>query len=290
MMVKNLYTLSDFHRMRKLLFGTAGVPLSSKDRSTLGGVKEVRRLGLDAMEIEFVRGVKMSVELAREVGKVAKESEVTLTAHAPYYINLLSSEEEKLRASIQRIIDTARITHEACGYSVTFHAAYYGKLSREEAYRSVKRSLSEIVDTLRGEDIKIWIRPETTGKGTQFGTLSEILNLSEEIENVLPCIDFAHIHARSVGKFNSYEEFCSILEELEDRVGREALDNMHIHFSGIDYGEKGEKKHLNLEESDFDYKGLLRALKDFDVRGVAISESPNIEGDALLMKKIWESL
>lgn len=276
--------------MKKLYFGTAGVPLSSKDRSTLGGVKEVSRLGLDSMEMEFVRGVRMSVDSAREVRKVAEDLGVVLTAHGPYYINLLSPEESKVEASINRIVDTARIAYEAGGFSITFHAAYYGKLSKEEAFRVVKERLKRVMKILSDEGIKIWVRPETTGKETQFGTLDELIKLSEEIEGILPCVDFAHIHARSKGKFNTYKEFCEALEKLEDKLGREALDNMHIHFSGIDYGEKGERKHLNLEESDFNYRDLLKTLKDFNVKGVAISESPNIEGDAILTKKLWSSI
>ncbi|MCD6411345.1 MAG: TIM barrel protein [Thermoplasmata archaeon] len=276
--------------MKKLYFGTAGVPLSSKDRSTLGGVKEVSRLGLDSMEMEFVRGVRMSVDSAREVRKVAEDLGVVLTAHGPYYINLLSPEESKVEASINRIVDTARIAYEAGGFSITFHAAYYGKLSKEEAFRVVKERLKRVMKILSDEGIKIWVRPETTGKETQFGTLDELIKLSEEIEGILPCVDFAHIHARSKGKFNTYKEFCEALEKLEDKLGREALDNMHIHFSGIDYGEKGERKHLNLEESDFNYRDLLKTLKDFNVKGVAISESPNIEGDAILTKNLWSSI
>ena len=276
--------------MKRLCFGTAGVPLSSKDRSTLGGVKEVSRLGLDSMEMEFVRGVRMSVDSAKEVGKVAEDLGVVLTAHGPYYINLLSPEESKVEASINRIVDTARIAYEAGGFSITFHAAYYGKLSKEEAFRVVRERLKRVMKILSDEGIEIWVRPETTGKETQFGTLDELIKLSEEIDGILPCVDFAHIHARSKGKFNTYKEFCDALEKLEDKLGREALDNMHIHFSGIDYGEKGEKKHLNLEESDFNYRDLLKTLKDFKVKGVAISESPNIEGDAILMKNLWSSI
>ncbi|HDI47207.1 MAG TPA: hypothetical protein ENF82_05315 [Candidatus Methanomethylia archaeon] len=113
------------------------------------------------------------------------------------------------------------------------------------------------------------------------------MRLSEEIEGVLPCVDFAHLHARSVGGYNTYEEIASIFELLEKRLGKECLRNMHMHFSGIEYGEKGEIKHLNLEESDFNYRDLVKALKDFKVEGVIISESPNIEGDALLLKKLY---
>jgi len=106
----------------------------------------------------------------------------------------------------------------------------------------------------------------------------------------MPCIDFAHFHARTNGKYNSYKEFSEILEKVEKKLGKKGLENMHMHITGIAYGEKGEKHHLTLKESDLKYKELIKALKDFDVKGVAISESPNIEQDALMVQKIYNKL
>ncbi len=276
--------------MDRLRFGPAGVPLSAEERSTIGGVKKVHQLGLDAMEIEFVRGVRMSIKKAHEVRDVSRSLDVVLTAHAPYYVNFNSQDKAKVEASIKRVYDTARITWEAGGYSIVFHAAYYGDSTKEKAYARVRDALQRVVNMLRDEGIVIWVRPETMGKGTQFGTLEEVVRLSEEIEGVLPCIDFAHIHARSVGKYNTYDEFAAILEYVEEHLGRDALDNMHIHFSGIEYGEKGERRHLPLRDSDLNYEDMLRAWKDFRIKGVAISESPILEEDALLAKKIYEEI
>jgi deoxyribonuclease-4 len=127
------------------------------------------------------------------------------------------------------------------------------------------------------------------GKGSQFGTLEEILNLSTEVEGIAPCVDFAHWHART-GAFNSYQEFAAMLSQIENRLGRTALDNMHIHASGIAYGKKGELKHLNLKESDFQYIELIKALKDYKVKGLFICESPNLEEDALLLQTTYNGL
>ncbi len=273
--------------MDRLRFGPAGVPLSAPERSTLAGVAQVRALGLDAMEMEFVRGVKMSENMARKVGAMAKEKDVVLTAHGPYFINLNSSESTKVEASRRRIYQTARITWIAGGYSIVFHAAYYGKVIREKVYEKVKEEMKKILRQLEDEGIDIWVRPETTGKETQFGTVEEIVKLSEELPQVLPCIDFAHLHARSVGRYNTYDEFRDVLAYVEEHLGSEALNNMHIHVSGIEYGPKGEKRHLNLRDSDMNYQELLRVWKEFDIKGVVISESPNLEGDALLLKKIY---
>ncbi|NJE05849.1 hypothetical protein E3E36_06775 [Thermococcus sp. M36] len=277
-------------RIDRLRFGTAGIPLSTPKRSTIDGIIHVKNLGLDAMELEFVRGVNLRPELAKKIKYVAKKHDVLLTAHAPYYINLNAAEKSKVEASKNRIIQSAERLHEAGGWSVVFHAGYYLKQPPESVYQRILNELKDIEKKLADMGVKVWIRPELTGKPTQFGDLKEIVGLSEELEMVLPTIDFAHCHARNVGKFNTAEEWREMLSFMEDRLGREALDNMHIHISGINYTSKGERNHLNLQESDMNWEELIRVLKEFKVKGVVISESPNIEGDALLMKKKYEEI
>ena len=277
-------------KVDRLRFGTAGIPLSTPKRSTIDGIEHVRRLGLDAMELEFVRGVNLKPELAKKIKYVAKKHDVLLTAHAPYYINLNATEKAKVEASKRRIIQSAERLYDAGGWSVVFHAGYYLKQDPAKVYDKIKAELKDIERELMDRGIKVWIRPELTGKPTQFGDLKEIVRLSEELEMVLPTIDFAHAHARNKGRCNTAEEWREMLSFIEDRLGREALDNMHIHISGIEYGEKGERNHLNLQESDMNWEDLLRVLKEFRVKGVVISESPNIEGDAILMKKKYEEI
>ncbi len=276
---------------RGLLFGTAGVPRSSPKKSTIEGLKFLKKLGLECMELEFVQGVRMKPELAVEVNNVRKQLDLELTVHAPYFINLSSSDPEKVKKSIERILDSARIGYLAGARSVTFHAAFYQGEPQEKVYNNVKLALESILETLDHEGINIDIRPETTGKPTQFGTIEEILKLSEEFSGkVFPCIDFAHLHARSNGLENSYEEFIKTLETVEKALGKEALRNMHIHVSGIAYGTKGEKHHLNLKESDFKYQELIRAFLEKNIEGCIISESPNLEQDALLLKETYYKL
>ena len=272
--------------MNELHFGTAGIPTITNG-NTFDGIKKVKKLNLNAMELEFVRSVNISKEKAPLVKQVAKENDIILTSHASYFINLNSSESIKLKASKERILNSARISYLCNGYSVCFHSGYYLNEEKNKVYEKVKQQIKEIVNILRNEGNKIWIRPETTGKFTQFGDLDEAIKLSQEIEQVLPCVDFAHMHAKG-GKFNTYNEFISILEKIEKGLGKEAIKNMHIHVSGIDYGLKGEKKHLNLKDSDLNYKDLVKAWKDFNIKGVVISESPNIEGDALLLKDVYQ--
>jgi deoxyribonuclease IV len=274
--------------MKELRFGPAGVPLSAPSRHSEDGVIQVKRLGLGAMELEFVRGVRMGLEKAHQLKKIGQTNDITLTAHGPYYINLNSSDKAKLDASIRHILETARIANACGAYSITFHAAFYLKMDKSQVYDAVKSQMKNIIGTLRDEGIKLWVRPETTGKGTQFGDVDELIRLSQELENVLPCIDFSHLHARSNGKYNTLKEFSSVLEKIEKGLGREALDNMHAHVSGIAYGEKGEKNHLLLKESDMNYKDLMQSFRDFKVKGAIISESPNLEEDAILMKDEYE--
>lgn len=272
-----------------LIFGTAGIPLNAKSRTTEAGIERIKELGLGCMEIEFVRGVKMRPESALAVGRVAKKRGVRLSAHAPYFINLNAREPEKVSASRERVLQTARIG-SLCGVeSIVFHAAYYLGDPPSQVYAKIKNQVEEIVAQLRAEGNQVWLRPEVMGKATEFGTLEEILALSAELEGVAPCLDFSHWHARA-GGFTSYEDFVAVLELVEAKLGKQGLNNMHLHVSGIEYGNKGEKKHLNLKESDFRYVELLKALKDCKARGLVICESPNLEEDALLLQTEYRAL
>ncbi len=275
--------------MAGLIFGTGGVPHSSKTNSTIDGIRRVAELGLGCMELEFVQGVRMGEAGASLVAEIAAREVIKLSAHAPYFINLNAHEPEKIRASQGRILQTARIASICRAESIVLHTAFYLGDPPEETYSNVKKHLAEVVHQLKRETNRVWIRLEVMGKPSQFGTIEEICNLSIELERIAPCIDFAHWHART-GAFNSYPEFASILQEVEERLGRAALDNMHIHASGIAYGKKGETKHLNLKESDFQYAELLQALKDYDAKGMVVCESPNLEEDALLLQETYNLL
>ncbi len=275
--------------MAGLVFGTAGTPHSARTASTIDGIKRIAELGLGCMEIEFVQGVRMSQESAIQVRETAAKANIKLTAHAPYFINYNAREPEKMKASHERLWQTARIASLCGAESIVFHAAFYLGDPPEKAYDTVKKYLGETLNQLKRESNRVWIRPETMGKPSQFGTPKEIFDLCTELEGLAPCIDFAHWHART-GGFNSYHEFASILEQLKERLGRAALDNMHVHVSGIAYGGKGEIKHLNLKESDLQYAELLKALKDYEAKGIVICESPNLEEDAVLMQATYNNL
>ncbi len=275
--------------MAGLLFGTGGAPHSSKTQSTIDGIRRIAELGLGCMEIEFVQGVRMGEAAARLVAETAAREGVKLSAHGPYFINLNAREPEKITASQGRILQTARIAAICGAESIIFHAAYYLGDPPEKTYSAVKKYLGEVMDQLKRENNRVWVRLEVMGKPSQFGTIDEVLRLCTELEGVGIGMDFAHWHARS-GRANSYPEFTSVLQQIGQRLGDQALNNMHIHVSGIAYGEKGERKHLNLPESDFKYAELLKAFKDYDVKGIVICESPNLEEDALLLQETYNKL
>ncbi len=275
--------------MMELLFGTAGKPHSAKPETTISGIERIAELGLGCMEIEFVQGVRMGEAGARLVADVAAREGVRLSAHAPYFMNFNAHEPEKIRASQDRLLQTARIASLCGAQSAVFHTAFYLGDPPGEAYNTVKKYLGEVVHQLRQENNQVWIRPEVMGKNSQFGTVEEILNLCTELEGLAPCIDFAHWHART-GVFNSYQEFASILLQIKERLGRTALNDIHIHVAGIRYGEKGEIKHLDLKDSDLQYVELLKALRDYEVKGLVICESPNLEDDALLLQETYHTI
>lgn len=275
--------------MDELKFLTAGMPLRTDKKIGYANALEVLDdMNLDGIEIEFVQGVRMS-DKSRQVVKDASKK-YTFTAHGPFFINLNAREQEKIDASITRIIDTATVANEFGGYSITYHAAFYLGNDKDVVFKRVADRTAQIIDILEKNNNKIWIRPETTGKATQWGDIDEIIKLSKEFKQVLPCVDFSHIHARSGGAFNTYDEFCEILENIATNLGDEAMNNFHAHLAGIAYTAKGEKNHLPLEESDMNYKDLLKALKKFNVKGVVVCESPNIEDDCKLIKDYYNSL
>ena len=282
--------MQNIFKFDKLNFLTAGMPLRTGKGSYPEAFDIIEEMGLDGLELEFVHGVRMNPETREKVKTIRAEKNLVLTAHAPFYINLNSKEEDKVEASAARIVETAAVAGEVGAFSITFHAAYYMGKDKDTVFNQVKTQIVNINKIIAKENINLWIRPETTGKPTQWGDLDEIINLSKEFENVLPCIDFSHLHARSAGEYNTYNEFSQIFEKLGKKLGDYAINNFHGHLAGIDYGAKGEKKHLNLEESDMNYKDLLKVMKEFGVKGALVCESPNIEDDAALLKQYYQTL
>ncbi len=273
----------------RLRFGPGGFPTVAKDGGVLGAINWCKENGLGNMEMEFVHSTWLKEDKAPEVKQAMKKADVRLTAHGSYYINLNAVEEKKREASRNRVLSAAYRTWQAGGHAITFHPAFYLKQESEKVSKVVREQLKMIIKELQDDSVDVKINPETTGKPTQFGTYEEICKIAQDLEQVGICVDFAHLHARTNGKYNTYDEFAQVLETVEKYLGREGLDDMHIHMSGIEYGPKGEKHHLTIEDSDMNMQDLMRAWKDFKIKGCVVSESPIIEQDALLMKKMYEN-
>jgi deoxyribonuclease-4 len=252
-------------------FGPAGTGMSS-----LEGVKEIAKLGLDAVEIEFTYGVRMSNETAKKVGEAAK-GKIDLSVHAPYYINLASEEKEKITASKKRILDSCERAHHLGAKYVAFHPAFYGKRSHEEVYKMVKKAVEEMQRIIKKKGWKVKLAPETTGKKSQFGDLDELLKLKKETGCHLT-VDFAHLKARNNGKIDYKEVF--------DKL--KPVKHIHAHFSGIEFTEKGERKHLITSKQDL--VPLLKEIKKRKADITIINESPDPIGDSLKAKKLASSL
>ncbi len=276
--------------MDRLVFGTSGFPSTAPKKDPVAALQIVKELGLGCMELEFAHGVRIRDETATELSRVARRLGLVLTAHAPYYINLNAKEQDKIDSSINRLLQTARLAGLCGAFSMTFHAAFYMKDDPSSVFDIVKKYLAQISDRLRTEGNYIHLRPELTGRKSQFGTLEELCALSTDINSVYPCLDFSHNQTRSEGLGNSYKEFADIFERYKKALGKGALSDMHIHVAGVQYGSKGEIRHLSLKDSQFNYKEFLMACLDFGVRGVVVCESPELEKDALLLKHTYEEL
>jgi len=258
-----------------LRFGTVGSPQTTPASGTPAAIRHSRELGLDHLEIAWVQSVRVSDETCALIKAAAEQSRISLSIHAPYYINLNSLTDELMAKSDERLLAAARKGFLAGAKDIIFHPGSYHEQPPEEVYLKAKARLAELAAILRDEGVEVMLRPETMGKSALFGTLEETLRLSADIPGVLPCIDWAHLHARTGdGSFNSYEEFAAALELVKRYLGDDGLKRMHFHMSGIAYSKKGEREHLPLNEADLRYRDLLQAFVDYGVAGTAGVEAP----------------
>ena len=273
-----------------LRFGTSGVPDSSPKPSSEAGIRRSRELGLDCMEMAMVQKVTIGPATAAKVRAAAEREDVALSIHAPYYINLNSQDAQKLADSQARILAAAR-AGDLCGArNIVLHLGFYHANTPAETTDILYRHLKPLVEQLQAEGSRAVLRPEVMGRVSQWGDLDEVLDLCAALPGLLPCLDVANLYARHQGAYNTYAEFLEVLDRMAARLGRVALDDLHLHISGIAYGPRGERHHLTFEEGDFNYRDCLRALRDRQCRGLVIGESPARERDVLLLKETWEAL
>ncbi len=237
----------------------------------LKGVQKVAAMGLDCMEVEFTYGVRMDLKTAEAVGVLAKEKGIILSVHAPYYINLASDEKDKFAASRKRILDSCEKAHTMGAQNVSFHAGFYQNRPVEQTYHLIKNAMVGLQKEVADNGWKVKLCPEITGKQSQFGSLQELVRLKKEIRCGIT-VDFSHLYARQQGDI----DYARILKKLPKKF--------HAHFSGIEYGDKGEQKHVRTAKKFFEplARELIRRKVDITI----INESPKPYEDALMMKKL----
>lgn len=276
----------------RLLFGISGLPLGpaggNRKFSYATGIEHLADLGLDAMELPFVRSVNVSAKNAPDILAAKLRRGFELTAHGSYYVNLASPDPATREKSRQRLEQAARAARLVEASIIVFHPGFYQGADSASALEAISGELALLAPVAEATGARFHL--ETTGKPTQFGTLAEIIELCRRHAHCRPCVDFAHIHARGNGALASRARFAAVLEQLAQGLGPGALADLHMHVAGIEYTEKGERRHLPLRESDLPCLEMLRALREFDVRGRLIVESPLLESDALLLRDAWLGL
>lgn len=281
--------------MPRLRFGPAGKPVSMKSSDILKAPEFLYELGLNAMEYQAVRGVRINEEKARRFGEEARKYNILLSLHAPYFINLASNKKSIIEASINRLIESIKASVWMNAYIIVFHPGYYKDApSKKEAVEWVIRNLEPVITYIREHKLRnIWLGPETTGKTTQVGDLEEVIEMAKKLEYVKPVIDWAHLYARYQGKYIvGVNDVINVLDKLEKELGSYVLKPLHTHFSKIEYGKGGEKKHHVLSETSYgpEFHHVCQGLSEVGVEAVVISESPILEQDALVMKKICNEI
>ncbi len=274
-------------------FGPAGKPVGFKGKAH-EVPRYLREEGLDAFEFQAVRwGLKPGIreEEALRLREEASRHDVLLSMHASYFINLCA-DGEKLEQSIRRLLICLEYGAKMGAYIVVFHPGFYKGKEPGRALEDCIRALREVLDrvsTLGGG--LPYLGPETTGKPTQLGSIEEIIRMCEEVENCRPVVDWAHIHAREGrGSIRGKEDYRAVLEEIERRLGSEVVVNLHVHYTPVEFSAKGEVRHHTMSEEGYgpDFRPFAELIAEMGLRPVVISESPVLDRDSIVMKKMVE--
>jgi len=274
-------------------FGPAGVPSGFKAlKSPVFEVpKYLHDEELDAFEYQAVRwGPKpqMKKDDAEKLGTNAKKHDVWLTVHGSYFINFCG-DEETIETSKSRLIACATAADWMGAHLVVFHPGFYGKKSPKEALELCVKTMSAVVESMKSLKItKVHLGPETTGKPSQFGSLGEVLTLCERVELTEPVVDWAHIHAREGGRMKTMDDFREALNEIEKKLGTEAMKNLHCHYTLVEFTGKGEKCHHTMDEVEYgpSFEPFATLIAELGLSPVVISESPILDVDAQKMRNI----
>lgn len=254
----------------------------------------IEKMGLDAFEYQCGRGVNIGTEKAQELGRLARERDIALSLHAPYYISMSSVEEEKRKKSVDYILQSAKAVNAMGGDRIVVHTGSCGKISREKALElaidTMKLALCALDENGLGN---VRICPETMGKVNQLGTLDEVLELCKLDERLIPCIDFGHLNARDRGVLCNMPAFEDIFSRIENALGISRLREFHSHFSKIEYSAGGEVRHLTFEDKIFgpDFEPVAELIYKKQCSPTVICESAGTQAeDAKKIKDYYWSL
>lgn len=249
--------------------------------------------GLNAYEYQCNKGVNLKEETAKKIGDMAKEANIRLSVHAPYYINMSSVEEVKRDNSVKYIIDTMRVADIMGASRIIVHPGYVKGSTRQTAVEIAKATLNKAIEESKEMGLShITICPEVLGKNYQLGNLIEVMELCSLDENLIPCLDFAHLHSLTQGGMKKSEHFIQVFKEVEKHLGNERMRKCHIHFSRVEYGKDGEKKHWTYSDTKYgpNFDPLAEAIIALNVEPVIICESRGtMAQDALTFKGIYTS-
>ncbi len=256
--------------------------------------KFVKDMGLDCFEYSFGRGVRMTDAKAVSIGQAFKEQGIEISVHAPYYINFANPEAENAEKSYNYVLESGRVLKLMGGKRCVFHSATQGKMDRESAVSLTEERLKVLRDRIYEAGLNdLYFCPETMGKIAQIGTLEEIVRFCKIDPVYLPTVDFGHLNAREQGSLKTVEDYRSRLEYMISELGYERVKHFHVHFSKIQYSEKGEVRHLTLEDTIYgpEFAPLAVALKELKLEPYIVSESAGTQAeDALAMKRMYESV
>ena len=253
----------------------------------------VKNMGLDAFEYSFGRGVLMSEEKALSIGKAFNENNVKISVHAPYYINFSNPDPEMIDKSIGYVIKSAEMVGLMGGNRIIIHPATQGKDARENAFARALDNFKKLTDVIYATGLdNLLYCPETMGKYAQLGTVEEITEICKIDKIYVPTVDFGHVNSREGGSLKSKEDFIKRLQFMIDELGYDRMKHFHVHFSKIQYGAKGEIRHLNFDDEVYgpEFEPLADALIDLKLEPVIICESAGRQDvDALYMKNYYFS-
>ncbi len=275
-----------------LRIGPAGNSKSfyeSGHKHTVEAPAWLSELGLTAYEYSFGRGVSLSENTAVQIGNEATKYDISMSVHAPYYINFANPSDEMIEKSFGYLLNSAKFVKLLSGKRVVFHTATCGKMNRIDAVNLAEKNLEKFLDKLENyADLNdCMFCPETMGKLQQIGTVEEIVRFCKLSDKLIPCFDFGHINSYSQGGIKSKDDYKRIIDYALGVLGEKAK-RLHVHFSKIMYGSCGEIKHLTLEDNIYgpEYEYFAEIVDEYALEPVIICESKEIMADdALKMKK-----